>query len=769
MMDLAPQKILQALSKSPERRIDADRLAKALALPDSQVTQLRELLRKFERAGLAAVKGGCYWRTPTNALVIGNLRCTRTGYCFVVPDDEREKERGDFFIRERDLGAAMQGDKVVVRLTGQDKRGREGRIEAVLHRANRTVVGRFYKSADNPMVSPIDKRLLFDIVLDPADTLRARQGDIVNVEITRPPSAKYLPTGRVIEVLGDEHTQGMDIEIIIRKHRLPYIFPEAVLRQAEAIADSISEAEASRREDLRDWQTITIDGETARDFDDAVSLEALGNGRMRLGVHIADVSHYVQEGSPLDEEALRRGTSVYFPERAIPMLPEALSNEICSLKPQVDRLTRSAIMELDGKGRVVDYRLVPSIIHSRERMTYTAVNEIISNPEGETAERYGHIKELVLRMHQMALTLIERREERGAIDFDLPEAEILFNDEGQIGGIIRSERNIAHRLIEEFMLLANETVATHLERLKVPSLYRIHDEPNPLKVEEFAEIAASLGHNFSMNGSVPQKGFQHLVREVEGKPEERMLSYLMLRSMQRARYSAKNTGHFGLAMKTYTHFTSPIRRYPDLIVHRLLRAVFEQGKGGEEDWQRLDLGQKYALKKATLPVFDEEQERAMRRQMEAIAEQSSQRERAADDAERELMDWRKADFMAEHIGDEFTGVITSVKDFGFYVELDEFFVEGLVHIATLLDGVYEFNERRHFLVEKRSGRKFQLGDIVQVAVIKVDRDQHLIDFSLVETGKKSFAKKADLGPRKTFEKPAGKNRQKASPKRRKKR
>jgi ribonuclease R len=769
IMDLAPQKILQALSKSPERRIDADRLAKALTLPDSLVNELREILRKFERAGLAAVKGGCYWRTPTNALVIGNLRCTRSGYCFVVPDDEREKERGDFFIREKDMGAAMQGDKVVVRLTGQDRRGREGRIEAVLHRANRTVVGRFYHSGEQALISPIDSRLLFDIVIDRADSLGARQGDIVNVEITRPPSTKYLPTGRVIEVLGDEHAQGMDIEIIIRKHRLPYIFPEAVLRQAEAIADSISPQEVERREDLRDWQTITIDGETARDFDDAVSLEALANGRLRLGVHIADVSHYVREGSPLDEEALRRGTSVYFPERAIPMLPEALSNEICSLKPQVDRLTMSAIMELDGKGRVVDYRLGPSIIHSRERLTYTAVNEIISNPEGETAGRYAHIKELVLRMHQLALVLIARREERGAIDFDLPEAEILFNDEGQIGGIIRSERNIAHRLIEEFMLLANETVATHLERLKVPGVYRIHDEPNPLKVEEFAEIAASLGHNFSMNGPVPQKAFQHLVREVEGQPEERMLSYLMLRSMQRARYSTKNTGHFGLAMKTYTHFTSPIRRYPDLIVHRLLGAVLEQGRRGEEDWQRLDLGQKYALKKATLPVFDEEQESEIRRRLDGVSEQSSQRERAAADAERELMDWRKADFMAEHIGDEFTGVITSVKDFGFYVELDEFFVEGLVHVASLVDGVYEFNERRHFLLEKRSGRKLQLGDRVRVAVVKVDRDQHLIDFALLDGGQKSSEKRSDRRQPQRFAKPAGKASPKGPQKRRKKR
>jgi ribonuclease R len=741
--DLSPQKILQSLPKSRERGINVDALAEALHLADAQREQLDALLKKFERLGLAVSKGERYWRKQTNALLIGTLRCTRTGYAFVIPDDEQEKKRGDFFIRERDVGAAMQGDKVIVRLTGQDGRGREGRIESVLQRANKTVVGRFYKSGKEAIVAPIDARLLFDIVIAQADTLGASQGDIVNVEITRPPSAKYLPTGRVIEVLGDEHAQGIDIEIIIRKHRLPYVFPEAVIREAEAISDTIAQEEINKREDLREALTITIDGETARDFDDAVSLETLSNGRLRLGVHIADVSHYVRQGSPLDEEALRRGTSVYFPERAIPMLPEALSNEICSLKPQRDRLTMSAMMELDGKGKVVDYQLAPTIIHSRARLTYTAVNEMIQNPGGETAIAHSHVKEMILQMHELALLLIQRRAERGAIDFNLPEAEVMFNDEGQIGGIVRSERNIAHRLIEEFMLLANETVAKHLERLDVPSIYRVHDEPNPLKVEEFAEIASSFGHNFSMNGPVPQRGFQHLTREIEGKPEARMLSYLMLRSMQRAKYSPKNAGHFGLAMKTYTHFTSPIRRYPDLLVHRILREVLERGRRGKNDWQEVDLGHKYALKKVDWQVFDEERETEIRRDLEVIAEQSSLRERAADDAERELMDWRKADFMAEHVGDEFDGVITSVKDFGFYVELNQFFVEGLVHITTLTDGVYEYNERKHFLKEKRSGRKLQLGDVVRVAVVKVDRQQHLIDFALVLTEKKLFEKPED--------------------------
>jgi ribonuclease R len=390
----------------------------------------------------------------------------------------------------------------------------------------------------------------------------------------------------------------------------------------------------------------------------------------------------------------------------------------------------SALIELDRKGRVVDYRLTPSIIHSRERMTYTDVDKIIADPSGETARRYDHIRNFVLSMHELTLILIERRQERGAIDFELPETELRFNDEGRIAGVLRSERNIAHRLIEEFMLLANETVAKHLESLRVPSLYRIHEAPNPDKVEVFAEIAESFGHKFSTHGPLPQRGFQHLMREIHGLPEERMLSYLMLRSMQRARYSAQNEGHFGLAMKSYTHFTSPIRRYPDLIVHRTLREVIERGHG-EDGWSNIDLGSKRALKAISSPVFDEERERALRQLLVSIADESSERERVADNAERELIDWRKAEFMANHVGDEFDGVITSVAEHGVYVELDEHFVEGLVHRSTLTDDVYQYQERKHRLIGERRGRAFRLGDPVRVLVDRVDRTRHFIDFSLV--------------------------------------
>jgi ribonuclease R len=730
--DLSPQRILQALPKSKNRAITSARLAEALGLQDSQAATLDRYLAEFAKAGLVAKSSGKFSRKQAPGLLIGTLRGTRSGHAFVVPDDESERARGDLFIGERSVGAAIHGDKVIARVVTTTSRGREGRVEAVLQQANPTTVGRFIKLKSQSFVSPLDEKLHHDISVAPSDSLGAKDGDIVNVEITRRPIAGRPPWGRIIEVLGREDSPGIDIEIILRKHHLPHVFPEAVLAEADAASERIEESQLEGRLDLRELLTVTIDGETARDFDDAVSLEALPNGRLRLGVHIADVSYYVREGSALDDEAFRRGTSVYFPERAIPMLPERLSNEICSLNPQVDRLTMSATMDLDREGRVVDYRLTPSVIRSRARMTYTAVNEIITDPQGETAGRYQHVKEMLLAMHELTLLLIKVREERGAIDFDLPEAEILFNDEGHMSGIVRSERNIAHRLIEEFMLLANETVATHLSKLAVPALYRIHEEPNEDKIEAFGDIAASVGHKVSMHGRVPQRGFQHLAREIQGRPEERMLSYLMLRSMQRARYTPQNLGHFGLAIKTYTHFTSPIRRYPDLIVHRILREVIERGRRGEEEWEALDLGSKRAAKLVAWTVLDEERETALRTSLEPIGDHSSDRERAAADAERELMDWRKVEFMADRVGDEFDGIITSVKDYGLYIELNELFVEGLVHVSTLVDDRYEYNELKHKLVGVRRGREFTLGDQIRVQVMRVDRARHLIDFAIVK-------------------------------------
>lgn len=586
-----------------------------------------------------------------------------------------------------------------------------------------TLVGRI-EVAGRERIAHALKGPVDEILIEQSDPVSVKDGHIVVAEITRPPVAGRPALGRVIEVLGFEGTPGIDIEIVIRLHGIPHTFPDDVMAEAAAIPDRAAPDHVEGRLDLRSWPAITIDGETARDFDDAVSIKELPGGGYRLGVHIADVSFYVREGSAIDREALRRGTSVYFPERAIPMLPESLSNGICSLNPRVDRFTFSALMEIDRKGRVVDYSLTPSVIHSAERMTYTVVNQIISAPEGDAAEAYSHIREMILTMHKLAMILIDRRSDEGAIDFDLPEAELLFDDEGQVCGIVRSERNIAHRIIEEFMLLANETVARHLESLRVPSIYRVHEGPDMYKMDEFAEVAESFGHGFTVHGPVPQRGFQRLLREIRGRAEEPVLSRLMLRSMERARYSAQNTGHFGLAMTTYSHFTSPIRRYPDLIVHRVLRRVLEAGRQQGIDFGRQCLGGVSAA------VFGEQTEMDLRQSLDAIAEHSSERERAADNAENELIDWRRAAFMAERLGDQFDAVVTSIRPYGLFVELIEHFVEGLVHVSTFKDDVYEFQEKKHRLVGVRTGRVFRLGDLVRVAVDRVDRTRHLVDFSV---------------------------------------
>jgi ribonuclease R len=504
---------------------------------------------------------------------------------------------------------------------------------------------------------------------------------------------------------------------------------------------------------LRGEPTVTIDGETARDFDDAISLKRLDNGNFLLGVHIADVSFYVREGAPLDNEARLRSTSVYFPERAIPMLPERLSNGICSLNPKVDRLTMSALMEVDRRGRVVNYKLRATIIRSDERMTYTDVNKLLTHADPQLAMRYAELHELFKTMEELARILIKMRARRGAIDFNLPESIFEFDDEGSVAGVLRADRNIAHRIIEEFMLLANETVAGHLQRLRVPSLYRIHEEPQPQRVIEFAELAAAYGYKFPVEG-VSSKDYQRLSHQLAGKPEERVMAYAMLRSLQRARYSAQNMGHFGLAASVYTHFTSPIRRYPDLIVHRVLRALLKispslgDSTGTAPGALATSSHNSTGTAPGALATGSDKRDKPAKKQprgalasiplgeLELIAEESSERERAADAAENEVDEWRKAVFMAERLGEEFDGMIINVRDFGFFVELDDFFIDGLVPVGTLIDDYYHYDDRRHTLTGRRGKRQFKLGDRVRVRVDRVNVDRHLVDFSVVESGRK---------------------------------
>jgi len=617
----------------------------------------------------------------------------------------------------------------------------------------------------------------------PAALARVRlpelDGAVVNVEITRYPRAGLAPAGRVIEILGRPGDIGVDVEIIIRKHHLPHEFDPEVVAQARGVDQQVSASALGNRRDFRDLPIVTIDGETARDFDDAVFVRRLPHGHFELQVHIADVAHYVQRDSPLDREARLRGTSVYFPNRAVPMLPEELSNGICSLNPKVDRLVMSALMEMDADGRMVSADFASGVIRSVERMTYTNVNKVIEGDQ-EMCDRYASLVENFRLMRDLALLLNRRRYERGSIDFDLPEPIIEFDSLGRMMSIVRSERNIAHRLIEEFMLAANEAVAQYLDKRGIASLHRVHEKPDPKRVLEFEELAQAFGYSLGvedlaerrvtvrhgflrpqarsegdrrggrgrmrqMTVSLPAseevnirpQHYQRLTQKIAGKPEERILSYLMLRSLKQARYAADLLGHFALAAQEYTHFTSPIRRYPDLIVHRALKWALENPSVAPVRAPNPSAKPGQDQTFATLGPY-------RRVELEGIASESSEAERRADGAERELMEWKTAQFMESHLGEEYEALIISVQKFGFFVELTEIFVEGLVSIDRLEESTglrCFYRERDHAIITEphRGGRRggggaqkiFRLGDKVQVRAERIDPIRHRVEFALI--------------------------------------
>ncbi len=738
------------------------------------------------------------------SVVTGRLIGHRDGYGFVVPDVALAKTGLDVFIPPDGMASAMHGDRVEVRVVQSTRGGRpgaplrlEGRILRVVERAQRTVVGEFRSGDRSNFVRPFDHHLPFEIVIPrgqewPGEsrpvrdrqfggesegrrertearapqTARQLDGVVVDVEITHyaEPGRPGNPQGRVIEILGRRDEFGVDVEIMIRKYHLPHRFPAEVLVEAEDAPQYISDAERKGRRDFRSLPIVTIDGETAKDFDDAVYVERRAGGRCLLQVHIADVAHYVRPGAPLDREARLRGTSVYFPDRAVPMLPLDLSNGICSLNPQVDRLTMSALMEIDAQGKILEYELVPGIIHSAERMTYTAVRDVLSG-DPAAGQRYAALAEQFKLMEELALALNGKRERRGSIDFDLPEPEITFDEHGRMVGVTRSERNIAHRIIEEFMLSANETVAEYLERRGIPTLNRIHERPDVKKVLEFEEIAASFGyslgielpsrprlrlhgrdererhprfyeHGEAMELEISSRHYQRLTQRIAGKPEERILSYLMLRSLKQARYSEENVGHFALAAPNYLHFTSPIRRYPDLIVHRILKAALAREGGGA----RVGEGFPTSPGQAALPRA--RQATAHHRQpagvpcpseeLRALGLETSEAERRAADAERELMEWKKVSFMAGRLGDEFEALIISLMKFGFFVELTDLFVEGFVPLANLADDRYVYREKLRAIVGQHSKKAYHLGGRVKVRLDRIDRSGNKLEFSVVE-------------------------------------
>ena len=721
-------------------------LLRVLEIPRDERTSFKRILRNLVDDGaLIEIKGNRYGLPDRMDLVVGKLDGHPSGFGFVTPERPIEGLTRDIYVAQHNLREALHGDRVVVRIERYRDDGRaEGQVVQVLERATSTVVGRF--DADRSgfgFVAPFDKRLTADIQIARGDSMTAEPGQMVTVEVTRWPTPTRGPAGRIIEVLGDINDPGVDTEIILRKHGIPDEHSSEAIAEAKHIGGAVKEKDQAGRTDFRDRTVVTIDGEHARDFDDAISIEKLDNGNFWLGVHIADVAHYVPEGGALDQEAYERATSVYFPERAVHMFPSALSTGLCSLNPHVDRLVQSCLMEVSSRGDVVRYEMHDGVIRSDARMTYTAVNAILTDLDPDTIAKYRALVPMFELMRELFEVLNARRHRRGSVDFDLPEAQVVLNEDGFIEDIVASERNVAHRLIEEFMLLANETVAGHLETANMPALYRIHESPDPLKVLQFEEFVSAFGFSLGAPESgVKPKHFQHLVEKIRGNPAERPIAFLMLRTMQKARYDAMNVGHFGLAAPTYTHFTSPIRRYPDLVVHRLLREV-RQTKVSDERKAELD---------EDLPE---------------VGRHTSERERRAAEAEREILQWKKVRFMADKVGDVFDGYITGVAPFGMFVELIDHYVEGLVHVSTMADDYYRFREQAHSLFGENTRKTYRLGDRVRVQIVKVDMERRQIDLGLEDVLEKVRRDERSRGPARSSARPKKEQRKGTQDERRK--
>jgi ribonuclease R len=707
-------------------------LLQLLKIPrDERATFKRHLNGLVASGDLIQIRGQRFGLPEKMDLYVGRLQTHAGGYGFVIPERPISDiaGSGDIYISGPLLNDAMHGDRVVARLERIKEGGRvEGRIIRILERANSSIVGRYDRDEDGMgFVVPFDRRVLMDIMIPAGQEGGASPGEMVTAELTRWPTSTRGAIGHVTEVLGDIDAPGVDTEIIIRKYGIPDQHSREAVGEAIRLGAEVSERDIRGRSDFRNLPIVTIDGEHARDFDDAISIEKLGNGNYWLGVHIADVSHYVREGTALDREAYDRATSVYFPERAVHMFPSELSTGLCSLKPHVDRLAQSCLMEIDRRGEVVRFEFHDGVIHSHARMTYTEVNGILTDRDPQLVEKYAPLVPKFELMGELFRVLNDARRRRGSIDFDLHEAEVVMDEGGMVEAIIALQRNVAHRLIEEFMLLANETVASYLEGQGMPALYRIHEEPDVLKVAKFEEFVSEFGYSLGAPlTTLRPRHFQKLLEKVQGKPEEKPIAFLMLRTMQKARYAPENLGHFGLAASSYTHFTSPIRRYPDLVVHRALRA-------------------------SRLQTLTDESIEERREDLPETARHTSEMERRAEEAERELVQWKKVKFMADKVGDEFEGYVVGVASFGLFVELIEHFVEGLVHVSTMADDYYRFVESGHMLRGENTQKVYRLGDRVTVQVIRVNMDSRQVDLGLVEILER--VSQGERGPRRSSARP----------------
>ncbi|MEK5059797.1 ribonuclease R [Paenibacillus sp. FSL H7-0326] len=670
-----------------------------------------KLLNQLEDEGrIVLTRTNRYGVPGRMQMVKGRLQAHAKGFAFLIPED---REHPDVYIHANDLKSAMNGDTVLVRVTSKGPEGGrlEGEVVRVVKRAVVQVVGVFQSQEVYGFVIPDDKRINRDIFIPRTGFNNAVDGQKVVVNIVSYPEGRAAAEGEIIEILGHKDDPGIDILSVIRKHQLPEAFPDEVLEEAEQAPDSITEDEIIKqgRRDLRGLNIVTIDGEDAKDLDDAVNVERLPNGHYRLGVHIADVGYYVRENSKLDQEAYNRGCSVYLVDRVIPMLPHRLSNGICSLNPQVDRLTMSCVMEFNEQMKVVNHEVFTSVIKTKERMTYKNVYKILEEEDPELIERYSELVDDFKLMKEIAMKLRDMRMRRGAVDFDFEESKILVDEEGKPVDIVKRERTVAEQIIEEFMLAANETVAEHFHWLKVPFIYRVHEDPDQEKLQNFLGFAANFGFHVKGRGnSIHPRALQSLLEDIQGTKEQTVISTMMLRSMKQAKYDSEMSGHFGLAAEFYSHFTSPIRRYPDLVIHRVMREVFENG--------------------GALP---ENRQEYLASRMPDIAQQSSERERVAVEAERDTEKMKKAQYMLDKVGEEFDGMISSVTSFGMFIELENT-VEGLIRLSMLTDDYYHFDDQHMILIGERTSKIFRIGDEVKIRVARVNMDEYTIDFEMVD-------------------------------------
>ncbi|SNT13544.1 RNAse R [Anaerovirgula multivorans] len=701
------EKIVEFMRTSAYNPMLEEELAEALEIDRKQRVVFSNLLQEMVAEGLVIQTRKKRFGVPERmGLIVGKLQGHAKGFGFIISD---LTDVEDVFVPSNMMNGAMNQDRVVARINqvNSSTRRAEGEVIRILERANNEIVGTYEDSRNFGFVVPDDNKINVDVFIPKADRNGAKHGDKVVCEITEWPDKRRNPEGQIIEVLGHQNDTGTDILAIMRKFKLNPDFPEPVEKEIESISETAEEEEIARRRDIRDLRMVTIDGADAKDLDDAVSLEILDNGNYRLGVHIADVAHYVREGTELNKEALARATSVYLVDRVIPMLPKKLSNGICSLNPKIDRLTMTVFMEIDKNGKVVNHEIVESVINIDERMIYEDVSDILEHGNKELMEKYQYLVEDFKKMEELSKVLRRRREERGAIDFDFDEAKVVLDEKGRPIDVKKYERRIANRIIEEFMLVCNETVAENYYWLKLPFVYRVHEEPNVEKLEEFNKFVHNFGYHLKgMTNEIHPKMLQELLNKIKGQKEETVISTLMLRSLKKARYAPDNLGHFGLAAKYYCHFTSPIRRYPDLAIHRIMK-LYLQGKIDEGRLEKLKAAVTY------------------------IAEQSSTREAVADEAERETEDLKKAEYMAQRVGEVYEGIISGVTSFGIFVELDNT-IEGMVRLSSIVDDYYTYDSEKHMLIGERKKKTFRIGDIAKIQVARVDVKQREIDFNLVE-------------------------------------